>query len=81
MIEAYSAEAEHADGVHGDAEYAQEWTISIQADDLRGAMAAVWACWEAWHGGIEPVSGACPESMGHRMNYRVKKTKGPYSHG
>lgn len=61
----------------GSAEYAHEWQITIMADSLSGAMDAVWNCWEAWQKGDEPMSGSCPSSMGHRMDYSVKKTKRP----
>ena len=61
----------------GSESYAHEWTITIKADSLRGAMDAVWNCWEAWRDGSEPVGGVCPESMGNRMTYDVNKTKQP----
>lgn len=58
-------------------EYAHEWTITIKADDPKGAMDAVWACWEAWQKKVEPLGGACPACMGNRMTYDVHKTKSP----
>lgn len=36
-------------------------------------MDAVWAAWQAWQKGSEPVSGICPASMGNRMEYTVRK--------
>lgn len=62
---------------HGSAGYAHEWTITVKADELPGAMEAVWQCWEAWREGKEPIGGSMPRSMGHRMDYSVKKTKRP----
>lgn len=53
--------------------YAHEWVITVKADDLQGAMDAVWNCWEAWSRGSEPVGGATPASLGARMSYDVKK--------
>jgi hypothetical protein len=57
--------------------YEHEWTITVKADTLRGAMDAVWGCWAAWQNGAEPICGKCPASMGGRMEYDVMKTKRP----
>lgn len=64
-------------GAVGSAPYAHEWTITVKADDPRGAMAAVWRCWESWREGSGPVGGCVPERMGERMSYDVRKTKSP----
>jgi len=61
----------------GSAGYAHEWQITVKADELSGAMDAVWQCWKAWRDGNEPIGGSCPASMGDRMDYRVMKTKRP----
>jgi len=58
----------------GDDGYAHEWQITVRADNLRGAMDAVWDCWQAWRDGHEPKGGSCPAAMGDRMDYRVKKS-------
>jgi hypothetical protein len=58
-------------------DYAHEWQITVKADDLHGAMDAVWQCWKAWQEGHEPIGGSCPARMGSRMDYEVKKTKRP----
>lgn len=62
-------------------DFAHEWQITVRADSPRGAMDAVWKCWEAWKCGHEPCSGGCPASMGDRMDYTVKKIKGPMPGG
>ena len=63
----------------GSATYCHGWSITVQADSLEGAMDAVWACWQAWQKGAEPLGGICPASMGNRMEYRVEKAKSPNS--
>lgn len=62
-------------------DFAHEWQITVRADSLDGAMDAVWKCWEAWKNKNEPCSGGCPASMGDRMEYAVKKIKGPMPGG
>jgi hypothetical protein len=57
--------------------YEHEWTITVKADSLHGAMGAVWGCWAAWQNGVDPLGGKCPASMGDRMEYTVTKTKKP----
>jgi len=57
--------------------YEREWVITIKADTLRGAMDAVWQCWEAWKQGHEPCGGNMPRSMGDPMTYNVKRVKEP----
>jgi hypothetical protein len=59
------------------AEYKHEWVIEIKADDLSGAIDAIMNCLKAWDKGNEPIGGCCPESMGNRMTYDVRKTKSP----
>jgi hypothetical protein len=61
----------------GSASFAHVWQITVKADDLHGAMDAVWQCWKAWQEGHEPIGGSCPARMGNRMDYDVKKTKRP----
>lgn len=66
-------------GRAGSATYCHEWSICVKADSQEGAMDAVWACWQAWQKGDEPLGGICPASMGNRMEYRVEKAKSPNS--
>ena len=54
--------------------YRFRWEITIQADDPRGAMDAVWKMWEAWRDGNEPKGYSCPASMGNRVMASVKIT-------
>lgn len=56
--------------------YAHRWDVIVKADSQQGAMDAVWAMWQAWQKGAEPISGSCPASMGNRMKYDVRKTDG-----
>jgi hypothetical protein len=55
-------------------DYKYKWEITIEADSPRGAMDAVWHCWEAWRDGNEPMGMSCPASMGDRVTSRVKKS-------
>lgn len=57
-------------------DYSNRWEIVIEAENPQGAMAAVWAMWEAWRDSKEPLGGACPNSIGNAYSYEVKKTKG-----
>ena len=53
--------------------YKHKWEIVIDADSPKGAMDAVWHCWQAWRDGCEPIGMSCPASMGDRVSSRVKK--------
>lgn len=55
--------------------YNHTWHITVKADDVKGAMDAVWKCWEAWKDGDEPLGGCCDSSRGNRMDYAVRKEK------
>ena len=53
--------------------YANEWHITVKADEHAGAIDALFNCIKAWQSGAEPIGGTCPRSMGNRMTYDVVK--------
>lgn len=55
--------------------FKHEWTITIKADELAGAIDAAFNMIKAWQDGSEPIGGTCPESMGNAMSYDVKKVR------